>query len=160
MAWTTPKTDWSTGELVAASDLNAIGDNLAALRNLGKAAYTTTEDIVADNRDFALIDSNNLNLTITTTGGDVLVHFHGSITQVSHKSVFLDIEIDGASIGGVDGTFVNQLIWNKNYTARSLLSFTRLIQNLSAGSHIFKLQWKGTGSNTLKAGAQFWVREI
>ena len=34
MAWTTPKTDWETGELVAASDLNAIGENLAVLDNI------------------------------------------------------------------------------------------------------------------------------
>ncbi|MCY4071868.1 MAG: hypothetical protein OXG60_11270 [Chloroflexi bacterium] len=160
MAWTTPKTDWTTGELVAASDLNAIGDNLAALRNLGKAAYTTTGDIQANPRDFVKIDSDNLNLTITTTGGDVLVHFHGSITQENNHAVFLDIEVDGARIGGANGTLVNQIIWGGRGTEISILSFTRLVQNLSAGSHTFRLQWKSASRNTLKAGAQFWVREI
>ncbi|MCY4020248.1 MAG: hypothetical protein OXG39_12650 [Chloroflexi bacterium] len=42
MAWTTPKTDWNTGELVTAADMNAIGENFAALKNLqtSVAAYT------------------------------------------------------------------------------------------------------------------------
>ena len=31
MAWTTPKTDWAAGELVTTEDLNAIGENLAAV---------------------------------------------------------------------------------------------------------------------------------
>ena len=35
MAWTTPKTDWETGELVAASDMNEIGENLAVLKTSG-----------------------------------------------------------------------------------------------------------------------------
>ncbi len=161
MAWTTPKTDWSTGELVAASDLNTIGENLAALRNLGKAAYTTSEDIVADTRDFTHIDGDNLNLTITTAGGDVLVHFHGSIILARAYSVFLDIEVDGARLGGDDGILKHELVGVSRYThAANLVSFTRLIQNLSAGSHTFKLQWKETHSTTLKGGAQFWVREI
>ena len=31
MAWATPKTDWAAGELVTTEDLNAIGENLAAV---------------------------------------------------------------------------------------------------------------------------------
>ena len=33
MAWTTPKTNWATGELVTAEDLNAINENLVALKH-------------------------------------------------------------------------------------------------------------------------------
>ena len=32
MAWTTPKTNWATGELVTAEDMNAINENLVALK--------------------------------------------------------------------------------------------------------------------------------
>ena len=45
MAWTTPKTNWATGELVTAEDLNAINENLAALKHPAIASYTTTQDI-------------------------------------------------------------------------------------------------------------------
>ncbi len=33
MAWTTPKTDWAIGELVAPNDMNAVGGNLTMLKN-------------------------------------------------------------------------------------------------------------------------------
>ncbi len=152
MAWTTPKTDWEVGELVSPGDLNAVGENLVALKEgLAAAAYTTTEAISLPNDGtFEDVDSNNLNLTITTTGRDVLVHFHGSQTD-GHCT--FDIEVDGVRHGGTDDGIL-RTGWNRN----PIVSFTRLIQNLSAGSHTFKLQARyGT---TLRIGAQFWVREI
>jgi len=36
----------------------------------------------------------------------------------------------------------------------------RLIQGLSAGSHTFKLQWKGSAGVNMQSNAQFVVREI
>ncbi|MCY3781938.1 MAG: hypothetical protein OXG78_16610 [Chloroflexi bacterium] len=156
MAWTTPKTNWATGELVTAEDMNAVGENLAVLRHpsTAVAAYTTTEDIVLPGTDsFADIDSDNLNLTITTSGGDVLVQFHGSLSGGS--SCILDVEIDGNRHGDTEHGVMDVYGWK--YT-RPIVSFTRLIQNLSAGSHTFKLQAKS--SLTLVAGAQFWVREL
>ena len=48
MAWTTPKTDWETGELVAASDYERdwreLWRRLTTVRET-TAAYTTTADI-------------------------------------------------------------------------------------------------------------------
>ena len=102
MAWTTPKTDWATGELVTAEDMNAVGENLAALKNLSTAVYTTTENIQLTSRDFADVDSDNLNLTITTGGGDVLVHFHGPV-YVPRISAYFDVEVDGTRQGGDAG---------------------------------------------------------
>ena len=162
MAWTTPKTDWETGELVAASDLNAVGENLAALRNRVRAAYTTTEDITtALESEFEDIDGDNLNLTIKTSGGDVLVHFDGSIKPSLHGDLSFDVNVDGVRLGGNDGI----LPFRNHYKGSeiSVVSFTRLIQNLGAGSHVFKLQCKRKNASmsvTLYAGAQFWVREI
>ncbi|MCY4536740.1 MAG: hypothetical protein OXE52_00775 [Chloroflexi bacterium] len=162
MAWTTPKIDWTTGELVTAADLNTMNENLAALKQPATAVYTTTADITADVREFTDIDSDNLNLTITTAGGDVLLHFHGSMVQMDKSSMFLDIEVDGTRLGGDDGILKNEF---RNITGdpsgARIISFTRLFQGLGAGSHTFKLLWRGTrGSKTLRLGAQFWVREI
>ena len=152
MAWTTPKTDWETGELVAASDMNDIGENLAALDTVREtvAAYTTTADITAKSTDFVDVDSN-LTLTITTAGGDVLVHFHGNMNYCDR---WLDVAVDNSRIGDSKNG-----ICRAGYEAR-FVCFTRLIQELSAGSHTFKLQSKGPYSRILRAGAQFWVREI
>ncbi len=157
MAWTTPKTDWETGELVAASDMNAIGENLAARRNLAIAAYTTTASTRMDARNFSDVDSDNLSLTITTTGGDVLVHFHGMVYVGSRNAVSFDLDVDGTRQGGNDGI---GRMYATNSNVQTLLSFTRLIQGLSAGSHTFNLKCKSNGAINLAAGAQFWVREI
>lgn len=162
MAWTTPKTDWETGDLVAAGDMNAIGENLAAMRSRVRAAYTTTADVtIALETGFEDVDGDDLNLTITTSGGDVLVHFDGSITPSDSPGMSFDIEVDGVRLGGNDGI----LPFKNHYKGAetSVLSFTRLVQNLSGGSHVFKLQCKRANSPvsiTLAAGAQFWVREI
>lgn len=152
MAWTTPKTDWATGELVSASDMNAVNENVAALKNPATAVYTLTEDMAFPNRsDFTDIDSNKFNLTITTTGGDVMVHFHGVTTRPDFK---IDVEIDGTRQGHAD----HGLRHGGGHADNELMCFTRLVQNLSAGSHTFKLQ--GRWDTTLRAGAQFWVREV
>lgn len=162
MAWTTPKTDWSTGELVAADDMNAIGENLATLKNQkATAIYTTTESILAssNSRSFVDIDSTNLNLTITTTGGDVMVHFHSSGYRDDHAArvhMLFDIDVDGDRQGGDEG--IARLTLDQVYSQN--LSFTYIVQNLEPGSHTFKLQCKAGGRGRLRPGAQFWVREI
>ncbi len=159
MAWTTPKTNWETGELVTAEDMNAVGENLAALENRRSvvASYTTTEGIRLLGGALLDVDSDNLILTITTTGGDVLVHFYASVSEAGGGSnCSFDVEVDGQRRGGDVGLV--------RFGSRSqVISFTHLIQGLSAGPHTFKLQWKGTagGRGTyVGAGAQFWVREI
>jgi len=169
MAWTTPKTDWETGELVAASDMNAIGENLAALDIVREtvAVNTTTADIpFSTSVEFVDIDSGNLNLTISTNGGDVLIHFHGSIRQYDNRWFCLDVEVDGARLGGDDGLLKNDHHnVNNAHTGISAVSFSHLLRDLAAGSHTFKLQWKCEPGSRLRehgllAGAHFWVREI
>ena len=160
MAWTTPKTDWTTGELVSASDMNSIGENLAALKQKAIAVGETTARISKNSGSFVDVDSENLNLTITTTGGNVLAHFHGSVHLGRAEGAFLDVDVDGTRQGGNDGILRSYFNPRDGRDVYHAMSFTRLIQNLSAGSHTFKLQCKTRGSILLETGAQFWVREI
>ncbi|MCY4537971.1 MAG: hypothetical protein OXE52_07040 [Chloroflexi bacterium] len=154
MAWTTPKTDWETGELIAASDINAVNENMAALKNPASAVYTTTERISTTSRTFADVDSNNLNLTITTTGGDVLVQFSGTVNHDSGAKGYYDVEIDGTRQGGDDGI-------RQDNPDIVVVAFAHLFQNMSAGTHTFKLQWRtNTGTLHIEPYSQFWVREI
>ena len=158
MAWTTPKTDWTTGELVAASDLNAIGDNLAALKHPPSAFVKTGADITAKVDEFTDIDSNSLRLTTPTAGGDVLVYFQGQIRRTnSNAFCYIDIDVDGNRYIGGDGIL---LVYAHSWYSHT--SFCYLVQNLGAGSHTFKPQWKNSRSNgcQLHTGATFWVREI
>ncbi len=158
MAWTTPKTDWAVGELVSASDMNTVGENLAALKQPATAVGTTTAEIEMQSADYVDVDGGALNLSITTTGGDVLAHFHGAlIRRSSDRDCFLDIDVDGNRQGG-DASILQTRVDSRWRAA----SFTYLIRNLSAGAHTIKLQWKTDHSVGIKlqAGAQFWVREI
>ena len=163
MAWTTPKTNWATGELVTAADLNAICENLAALKNPPTASGATTQDKYTP-WAFGDIDSDNLNLTITTTGGHVLIHLGGSVRNHSDAEraahAFFDFDIDGQRQGGANG--IIEVVYSGGYEK---LSIVRLIQHLNAGTHTFKPQWRKIpdrrhANARLNAGAQFWVREI
>ncbi len=152
MAWTTPKTDWEVGELVSAGEMNAVGENLAEIDRVRKAvaAHATTADLsIPHSGTFVDIDSD-FNLTITTAGGDVLVHFHG---VVANRGLKIDVEVDGTRQGDADHGLRYGGVDNET------VSFTRLVQNLSAGSHTFKLQGRNS-TTTLRRHAQFWVREI
>ena len=143
-----------------ASDMNAIGENLAALKNPAAVMYETTEEIDTTlGREFVDIDSTNLNLTLTTTGGDVMVHFNGSVRR--HDSthncteVYFDLMVDGKRMGDTNGILqAGPAVCGEN------VSIVRLIQNLSAGTHTFKLQWRGNRRVRLTTNTQFWVREI
>ena len=153
MAWTTPKTNWATGELVAAADMNGISENLVILGNrlANHAVVTTADDIqISISDDFVDIDSATLVLRLATTGGDVLLHFEG---KVSNGALKIDVDVDGNRVGDPDNGIRRRGI---NY---EYFSFTRLVQNLSAGAHTFKLQGKDSGA-VLYSNAHFWVREI
>lgn len=169
-AWTAPKT-WNTNDLVTATDLNThLRDNLDWLKAPPTANYVANQasDYTTTSTSFVNVDGTNLSLTITTTGGNVLIGFSGAVSNTAAGSVtYLDVEIDGVRFAGDDGVVgVAQNIANYSVNA----GFVVLKTGLSAGSHTFKLQWK-TFNNTSKlyAGAgtagndnhpQFWVREV
>lgn len=155
MAWATPKIDWSNGELVTATDLNAIGENLAGLQNRATAVGITTRWIESRTTTFADVDSDNFNLTITTMGGDVLVAFSGSVDHDEDARGYYDIEVDGTRLGASSGIRQDKKI------DQVVVTFTHLIQGLDAGSHTFKLQWRtNTGELEMAPYSQFWVREL
>ncbi|MCY4021346.1 MAG: hypothetical protein OXG39_18205 [Chloroflexi bacterium] len=159
MAWTNPKTDWADGDLVSASDMNAVGENLMALRQPSKSVAVHSTSVGYSrgaSHEFTDVSSDNLNLAMTTAGGDVLVHFHGTMGMGQLTSVALDIEVDGSRLGGSSGI----LVCSPRYSTAWPVSLTRLIQNLNAGSHTFKLQWKSNDVVRLGAGAHFLLREI
>lgn len=167
MAWTDPRT-WVTDELVTAAHLNVhVRDNLNALKAPPSDNYELNEgsDYSAGGTgSFADVDATNLALAITTTGGDVMIHFHGTFyTASATATLYLEIDIDGAAVGGDDGIIGQSLT-----TTPSAVTFTRLVTGLSASSHTIKLQWKAATVARLAAGSgathdvhpQFWAREV
>lgn len=161
MAWTTPKTDWTTGELVTAEDMNAVGENFVALKHQETVAYQSA--VPSENpAAWAELDSNNLNLTITTVGGDILVHFDATMSSSRNDygvNVYFDIEIDGSRQGDNNGiAFVTIRSGTQNY---SHVGFSRVIQNLSAGVHTVKIvSRRSSNASGRLLHSAFWVREI
>lgn len=166
--WTTPRT-WTVDELVTASMMNThIRDNLTVLKDPPSDSYVANEasDYTTTSTSFVDVDATNLRLTITTNGGDVMVHFHGTILAAQPLAIFFDVDVDDAGrIGGDDG------IIRSTAQYPTAMSFTRLITGLAAGEHTFDLMWKVSTANTgtLYAGAgtsgcdlhpQFWAREV
>jgi hypothetical protein len=165
MAWTTPKT-W-TSEPLTSLDLNThLRDNLEALKDPPGTSYVLNEsaNYYTTSTSFVDVDGSKLALTISTGGGDVMVHFHGVVAAASGRVNF-DLDVDGVRVAGDDGI-------TRLDTITAPVSFTRLISGLAAGAHTFRLQWRVSsgGSATLYAGAgstvqldvhpQFWVREV
>lgn len=172
MAWSTPKT-WSSEPLTSV-DLNTyVRDNQNYLNLRPSDSYTLDEssDYSTTSTAFVDVDATKLAFTITSNGGDVLVHFDGTFRFTAGSGAaacYLDLDIDGSSIAGDDG-ILRLNIANVNDFAQA--SFTRFISGLSVGNHTFKLCWKISSGDTvaLLAGAgtsggdlhpQFWVKEI
>ncbi|NDJ77546.1 MAG: hypothetical protein GYB65_14940 [Chloroflexi bacterium] len=167
MSWETPRT-WVAGELVTATLLNThLRNNLNALKappsahvEPVKATYYTTSSTV-----FVDVDGGLLSLSLYTNGGDVMVHFSGTLAHSAATGrFFLDVELDGERIGGDDGLLVGEGI------PVQPMSFTHLVTGLPAGEHDFRLQWKTTaayaglfaadGATNANVHPQFWVREV
>ena len=173
MAWIAPTTR-ATGILITASIWNTdIVDNLVALKAPPSANYVLNEgsDYTTTSTTFVDIDATNLALAITTTGGDVMVGFHGGVSVGTAEFVYFDIHesVGAARIGGDDG-LLSLLSGNSNGIPNDSVGFVRLITGLSAAAHTLKLQWKVKAQTaTLFAGAgtangdihpQFWAREV
>jgi hypothetical protein len=167
--WTAPRT-WPAS-ISAASHANVdIRDNQQALKDPPSANYELNQgsNYSYSSSTWALIDGTNLVLSLTTTGGDVMIHFTGSILWNGFAiPALLDVEVDGTRIVNDD---LGGLLLLAQSATPLRYSFTYLHQGLSAGVHTFGLAWKSSsGAMTLYAGAgtanldvhpQFWVREL
>lgn len=160
MTYTSPRT-WVVGELVTAALLNVhLRDNLAALKAPPTAKYLVNEgaDYTTTSSSFADVDATDLNLSITTTGGDVLVTFVGSTNNSGANAAYFDLIMDGATrAGGDDGLLLHM------GTAGTYLPVViiYLYQSVSAGVHTFKLQWKvAAGTQTMSAGAGTSAKDV
>lgn len=145
--WTAMK-DLDTGDLVTATDMDAIRGNIEYLLspNAGRTlytggAYTTTSTSFVD------VDGAGtaLEVTITTHGGPVLVCLTGSVTNnASGSRTYVDIAVDGTRLGRAGGLIELRHCAN-NAEMSAVISI--LVTGLAAGSHTFKPQWR-TDANT------------
>ena len=155
MAWTTPKT-W-TSEPLTSEDMNTyIRDNLIILKDPATVTAETSSDHSTNSTSYVDVDST-LRLNITTEGGDVMVHFHGSVRiNGVGTSYYFGLDVDGTN----KGTEVQRE--STTTDVENPVSFTCLLE-LDPGSHTIALQWKNSSSGhttLLLSGAKFWIREV
>jgi hypothetical protein len=129
-----------------------VRDNLVALKAPPSDQYTAELSDGTSSATFVDVDATNLSLTITTTGGDVRIGYNGWCDNTF--DLFLDVDIDGARFQNTSNGIM------RNNTTNQNMSFVVVKAGLSAGSHTFKLQFKGDGSNTNSlVSTSFWVSE-
>lgn len=141
-------------------------------------SYTGDEvsDITTTSTSFVDVSANFV-LSLTTSGGDILLGFSGNVknTSAGSPTIYFDVEHDDGGtpvrLGGDDGIqFGIVTSAGEGADQYAPIGFTRLITGLSAGTHVLSLQWKivGTGGGTLICGQganvsmrpQFWAKEL
>lgn len=174
MPYTSPRT-WLVGEVPTAAIFNThLRDNLIALKDPPTAIYNVNEaaDYSTSSTSFVDVDGTDLALSITTTGGDILVGFVGNVVNNANCAAF-DVTLDGVRQAGDEGIIQAGHIRSDHALP---VSFAYLIRSVSAGAHTVKLQWRvdasavtmyaGAGSAGVAYGAladthpQFWIREV
>lgn len=166
MNWQNPKT-WNTGDLLTAQDMNAqLRDNLQYLKGLPYAQKTIQNDRNYTTRSSSFVDIDDSSLSITLrTAGAVLLGFLGTFLADQSTHIHLDLLVDGVRLGQNNG--IASLYFQAGHRAQSL-AFTLLRDQLTAGEHTFRLQWRiATGHATLYAAAGsrdapafFWARAL
>jgi len=159
MAWTTPKT-W-TSEVLTSDDMNTyLSDNTQYLYDEitytpGEYTYTrgTATDYSTTSTSYVDIDDPNMVATITTDGGDVLVTFASSLYGTTDVAARLAINYDGTNSSPVR---------ERVNLSGSNVSFSYVFNDVSAGSHTFRMRWF-TNSGTINLRGlhtHFSVREL
>ncbi len=156
MPWTTAKT-WAVNELLTAVALNThLRDNLNALKDPPTALALVGSTYASTSTSFVNIDSTGLAVTITTSGGDVLIGFSGAWVMGAAGNIgYLTVAMDGVNIGGASGIAL------VSSSSAVPLGVAFLKTSVPPGAHTFRLQWRVTGSTvTLYALGEFWAREV
>lgn len=136
-AWTTPRQDWALNDLVTAPDLNAIGENLAYLKQPSARASATITPASTGSTSWI----NRASLTLTTRGGDLQVCFYAAIFHTALGRAHFDVALDGTRIA-LDGTDGSLELTPGGSGSLIQAALTLLLTGIAAGSHTVALQWK------------------
>ncbi|MCK6580629.1 MAG: hypothetical protein L6Q98_21265 [Anaerolineae bacterium] len=170
MAWTTPK-NWSTGELVTASDLNVqLKGNLEILKDpvTKSTRFTPGTQPQITSTTFVDIDTSlswtsGNGTAVTTAGGALMIGLSGRVyhSPGGFTDCYFDINIDGVS-QGAPGT--NGILWVYGSNAYQFpFSIAWLTPALPAGQKNIKIQCKRGGGNANPVQifeVNAWVREV
>lgn len=108
MAWSTPKTDFATGDVLTAAQMNAVGDDLAALGTPTINAQTGTSYTLALTDQVKLVSCSNASaITLTVppnssvafaTGSQIIVYQAGAGQVTLTAGAGVTINSNGAKL--------------------------------------------------------------
>jgi hypothetical protein len=154
-SWTTMN-DLATDDLVTEADMDAIRGNIEYLLAPPSGTCSRETTTTTTSTSFVDVDATNQAITITTAGGHVQVTFNVVMELVASGSLYLDIDQDGSRAGGANGLIYQGYLAGDHQ--REAITVSWLFEDLEAGSHTFKLQWKvNTGTVTFYWGKGYAV---
>ncbi len=134
-------------EITLDSSLTMSGTTLSATGSSGFVQYAeaklTGGDVTTTSNTFA--DLTGSTVTLTTGAHRCIVSFMGNVTCASSVTAFVDILVDGTSVGGTQGVALVSL--GAGFVAPIMYTFTTAV--LSAASHTIKVQWHTQSSLSL-----------
>jgi hypothetical protein len=155
MTWTAPKT-W-TAEPLTSADLNAqVRDNLLYLKEPPTASVAVAGVSVSGTSTAYVAISASLKVSVTTTGGDVLVVYTGRHGTTS-GGIYLNTYLNGTDPhSGANWDLYGQATYS------AMIPVVRLFEGLAPGVHEFQPYVKATGggSYSLSGTWTLWAKEI
>lgn len=94
-------------------------------------------------------DVSGMSITITTTGGKVLINFSTVIATEDGQTATLRLQVDGVT----KVTTQSRMDTTGQSYSRDSCHMHWLCTNLSAGSHTFKIRWSATGTSYMNPGS-------
>ncbi len=154
-AWTTPKQDWALNDIVTAPDLNAIGENLAYLKEQTARTSATITPASTGSTSW----TTHASLSLTTRGGDLQVCFYAGVYHSALGRAYFDVALDGVRVA-LNGTNGSLELTPGGTGSAAQAALTLLLTGISAGAHTVALQWKTDAAGLNLTTGQFHAIEV
>jgi hypothetical protein len=154
--WSDAIENWEPGDLVLATHMNAIGEDLNWLKNRPFATVTITS---ANTTSTSFAQMTGSSVSLTSTGGNMLIIFVGPVNGSGvGNTASLDLAIDGVRQG--DATFGLQSFHAPGAGYNEMCSMVFMTSTPpDAGSRAYSVYWK-TSAGTLSASGRLFVMEV
>ena len=155
MAWADPTTIVYNQLLDVATLNQYMVDNPLALKN-PPTDLDQNWNTTINTTSTSFVDITGADVTITTTGGRIMIGFHTPHTASGGSTTYFTITIDGVEVSGhANGVAL------VTSGGTSQMSFVYLTAALAAGAHTVKIRWRvDSGARTATINKfQLWARE-
>lgn len=153
--WNTPKQDFALNDIVTASHLNDIGENLAYLKEPAARAKTDLAPASTDSSTWTV----RATLNLTTRGGDLLAGFTVPIYHTGAGRAHFDFALDGTRVA-LNGTSGSLELTPGGSGTLAQAALQLLLTGVSSGPHAVTLQWKTDAAGLNMHYGHFYAVEV